>query len=203
MPEMSGLPAAPCWPLTPRPEYTRAMKDLYDPGSLKTLASVRVLFGSMVRSVQLVAVSERSPSAVIATASGFRKLRLDVMAASEANGEARQIRARARIDVVIEAIQSRRGIDAAIARHRECILDGHVSTDGLPMVGHRAPERDVVHAQERRVFDVIVRQILRRLETRLEYGRMQVVWRCARKLGVCPERSEEHTSELQSLRHLV
>src|SRR5205814_9533323 len=35
------------------------------------------------------------------------------------------------------------------------------------------------------------------------HRRKDIPWRPSRKLYSCPSRSEEHTSELQSLRHLV
>src|ERR1041384_1582737 len=90
--------------------------------------------------------------------------------------------ARARIDVVVDAVQPGRRIDAAVPRDREHALrageEAHLSAFPRERVAHR----DVVHPQERPTLDIVVRQIVRLYETGLQDGRAEVVGRAARQL---------------------
>src|SRR5437879_8501226 len=144
---------------------------------MKKLAPVTEVFGATVGSVQAAELrSRRAPS--VPSALQWRKfifqlrcewssslnqvLKLDAQAAREDAGTG--------IDVVVDAVQPRGRIHTAVARNRERVVDGREETQLLAAPREPVAYRHVVHAQERPVLEVIVREILRSPEALLKDG---------------------------------
>src|SRR6266850_2046029 len=146
------------------------MNARYELGSLKMLALVTELFGATVGSVQPVQL-RLSRTAATLTALVVRFMSLSPLEPDvQAGGDG----ARARVDVVVDAVEARRRIDAAVSRDRERVLDRSVHPERLPPIAEVVADVDVIHSQERRVFDEKVRVVLRNDKSGLEDGGMQV-----------------------------
>src|SRR5688572_23045933 len=177
MPPMSGLPAGPSCPVVASPAYSLARNDLQDDGSVKMLLLVMVLFGSTVSSPHPAEARSRTPSVRSRVVAVVRMM----LSGSEAERNATQIGARARIDGVVDAVDARRRIDAAVLRGREDVLDGREEprTLGAPQPLEGVAEGQVVHPQERRLLDVDVGEVERAREAVLEHARVQAARRRA------------------------
>src|SRR2546427_132812 len=170
MPAMSAFPSGPRCPVTINPPYIFARNARYEFGSLNTLALVTVLFGATVGSVQPVPATQRRAAATL-TALDVRFMSFVPL---EPDAQAGGDSARARIDVVVDSVQARGRIHAAVARYRERILDGGVQAERLSPVARGVAERDVIDPQERGVLHKIVRVVLRNDEPGREDRRVQV-----------------------------
>src|SRR5512143_1553552 len=142
------------------PPYSLAMYAWYEVGSAQMLAPVTELLGATVGSVH--AAAARSVRAATGSALPILMF-IGLRPPLEADAQPTREGARARVDVVVDALQPRRGVHALVAGDREGGLNGQVAAPRpaahLPAVA----QRDVVHPEERRLLDVVVRPVLRRL----------------------------------------
>ena len=162
---MSGCPNCPRWPVTASPAYTFARSARYEFRSLKMLALVTVLFGSVVKSVQPAAASDRTAAA--ATVDGLSVLRFIDPSPLESDAEPAGEGARSRIDVVVDAVQPRRRIDTAVAGNGKHVLHAGGEVHRPTAILERVAKLYVVHAQEGPVLHVYVRELLIRHEAGL------------------------------------
>src|SRR6202022_1549168 len=158
--------------------------DLYDAGSLKMLALVIELFGSTVRLPHAMLTASRTA----AVASDFvvslniyvspfslsgrsdRPRRARNAAGSKSERKAGDERSRARVQVIVNAIDTCRWIDAGVLRAREHVLNSPEdagSFDETQRVrrAHRAKcvaQRQVIHPHKRTILNEVTRQIRRR-----------------------------------------
>src|SRR5258705_589623 len=146
------------------------MNARYELTSLKMLALVTELFGDTVGSMQPV------PARHIRAAATLTALVVRFMSKSplEPDVQAGGDGARARVDVVVDAVEARRRIYAAVSRDRERALHRAVHPDRLSPIVEGEADTDVIHPQERRVFDEKVRVVLGNDESRLQYRGVQV-----------------------------
>src|SRR3989442_4770648 len=153
MPAMSAFPSGPRCPVTINPPYIFARNARYELGSLNTMALVTVLFGATVGSVQPVpATPSRTAAPLTALVVRFMSF-VPLEPDAQAGGDG----ARPRIEVVVDSVQARGRIHAAVARDRERGLDGGVQAERLSPVARGVAERDVIDPQERGVLHEIVR----------------------------------------------
>src|SRR5688500_6296859 len=133
-------------------------------------APVTVLRGSTSVSVHALAAK---PSVSTATATAaLRPMNFMVVSmvrfrrGLERDVRAEEERARPRVQAVVYAVQACERIDVAVLGHREDVLHGAEETHLLTRLERveRVAERQVLHAQERRVLDVVVREVLLLLE---------------------------------------
>src|ERR1041385_4511195 len=137
------------------------------------LASVTVLFGSTVRLVHPAGPRSNrvTAAAMDLRLSGFMCSSLferSMAARSEPERNAGREGARARIDVVVDSDEPRGRVDAAVPGDGERVLHRAEDTNRLVAILERVPQRDVVHAEERRVLHVVVGEELLRLEAGLD-----------------------------------
>src|SRR6185503_3025021 len=146
------------------------MNARYELGSLNTLALVTVLLGATVGSVQAVAAMHSRTAATLTV----WMVRFIVVVPLEPDTHAGRHRAGARIDVVVDAVQARGRVHTVVAGEGERVLNRPKYTDRLALVVGGNANRDVIHAEERRIFDEIVRVVLRHDEAGLEHRGVQV-----------------------------
>src|SRR5512138_2413509 len=112
--------------------------------------SVTVLFGSTVVSVQATATRSRKAGAtrhafnVLFMSLSLRRFE-SVVTVSELDAQPTGDGARAWIDVVVDAVQACRRVDALVARDGERVLHGAVQPHRLATIQEGVPECDVVH----------------------------------------------------------
>src|SRR6266480_5108955 len=153
------------------------------------LASVMVLFGSVVRSVQPAAAREKRAAAATVDACSVLRF-MSPSPPLESDREAAGEGARSRIDVVVDPVQPRRRIDAAVTGNGEDVLASGEEVHRLAAILERVAELQVVQAHEGPVLHIYVRELLIRDEAGPQDRRGQVIGRGACELLVVAIRSE-------------